>query len=249
MLLSIVIPFCDNDYKLLDRAINSIREHIKFNDYEIVVVDNREEKKEEKISLENIKIISKGYNFYTFESRRFGFQNSTGKFIWNFDADDEMIGDLFEEDIKEDYEFLQMYYLHDEKTRPKPIPLLKRYNPSLFGPCVWSRLYRRDLLEKIYTRLEKPIIVPKFEDRILFDFVLSYNPKYEYIERPIYMYNHSVSTTNTKLVERVDKIGIGGYDYPYEVLGKPNAAEDLKRRVGIICQNLKRNRRFNTQMC
>lgn len=258
MLLSVVIPFCDNDYMLLDRAINSIREHIKFNDYEIIVVDNRETKKEEKVILKNMKVISKGYNIYTFESRRFGCQNSQGTYIWNFDADDEMIGDLFEEDIKDGYDFLQIYYLHDENTKPRPAPLLKRYPPNMFGPCVWSRLYKKDLLKKIYTRLEKPILVPKFEDRILFDFVMSYNPKYEYIERPIYMYNHSISTTNTRLMEKVDKIGMEGYTYPYQILGKPSIAEDLKRKVGSMyqklkkaeerkCQNLKESSNLNIQ--
>ena len=42
MILSIVIPFCDNDYQFLDRAVSSIKEHVKFDDYEIIAVFQRD---------------------------------------------------------------------------------------------------------------------------------------------------------------------------------------------------------------
>ena len=92
MLLSVVILFTDHDYMLLDRAVNSIKEHIKFSDYEIIAVDNRE-KKEISINIEGVKIVTQNKNLYTFEGRRFGFNNSSGDFIWNFDTDDRMVGE------------------------------------------------------------------------------------------------------------------------------------------------------------
>jgi hypothetical protein len=58
---------------------------------------------------------------------------------------------------------------------------------------------------------------------------MSYDPKYEYIERPIYEYNISKSTTNFTVKEKVDKIGKNGYDYPYTILGRPKTAQFLKR--------------------
>jgi hypothetical protein len=72
------------------------------------------------------------------------------------------------------------------------------------------------------------------------------------------MYNHSISTTNTRLMEKVDKIGMEGYTYPYQILGKPSIAEDLKRKVGSMyqklkkaeerkCQNLKESSNLNIQ--
>lgn len=247
MLLSVVILFTDHDYMLLDRAVNSIKEHIKFSDYEIIAVDNRE-KKEISINIEGIKIVTQNKNLYTFEGRRFGFNNSSGDFIWNFDTDDRMIGDLYAEDIKPDVDFMQMFFKFDADSKRRMILLLHKEIPSHYGPNVWSRLYNRKLLEKIYSRLEKPVIVPKFEDRILFDFVMSYKPKYEYIERPIYEYNASRSTTNFTVKDKVDKIGLDGYDYPYEVLGRPENAYTLKQRAKYyICQNSKENRFLNTQ--
>ena len=247
MLLSVVILFTDHDYMLLDRAVNSIKEHIKFSDYEIIAVDNRE-KKEISINIEGVKIVTQNKNLYTFEGRRFGFNNSSGDFIWNFDTDDRMVGDLYAEDIKPDVDFMQMFFKFDADVKHRMILLLHKEIPSHYGPNVWSRLYNRKLLEKIYSRLEKPVIVPKFEDRILFDFVMSYKPKYEYIERPIYEYNASRSTTNFTVKDKVDKIGLDGYDYPYEVLGRPETAYALKQRAKYyICQNSKENRFLNTQ--
>lgn len=247
MLLSVIILFTDHDFMLLDRAVNSIKEHIKFSDYEIIAVDNREKEKSS-VCIDNVKIITQGKNLYTFEGRKFGFNNSSGKFIWNFDADDRMIGDLFEEDIKQEMDFMQMFFSYDPDFKRNPIVIHHIESPRSYGPNVWTRLYNRDLLQKIYDRLEKPVIVPKFEDRILFDFVMSYHPKYAYIERPIYEYNASKSTTNNTVKEKVDKIGIDGYDYPYEVLKRPYMAKELKNRVTqLICQNLKESSSTNFQ--
>jgi hypothetical protein len=59
-------------------------------------------------------------------------------------------------------------------------------------------------------------------------------------------------------MEKVDKIGMEGYTYPYQILGKPSIAEDLKRKVGSMyqklkkagerkCQNLKESSNLNIQ--
>ena len=56
MLLSVVILFTDNDSSFLEGAIKSIRNNIKFSDYEIILVDNRNNQKEE-ISLNKEKVI------------------------------------------------------------------------------------------------------------------------------------------------------------------------------------------------
>ena len=126
MLLSVVILFTDNDSSFLEGAIKSIRNNIKFSDYEIILVDNRNNQKE-KIFLNDVKIVSKGYNLNCFEGRRFGFENSKGDFIWNFDVDDLMIGELYKEDIKKEVDFMQMYYSFPPGSKRNPI--LKKHLP------------------------------------------------------------------------------------------------------------------------
>lgn len=229
MILSVVILFTDHDYMLLDRAISSIKEHVKFNDYEIILVDNRDNQSI-KIERNDVKIVTQNKNLYTFEGRKFGFSFTQGQFVWNFDADDRMIGDLYKEDIKEEYDLLQMFYSFETKT-PQESLIHRRSKLYLYGQNVWSRLYNRNLLQKIYDRIDKPIRVPKFEDRILYDFVMSYDPKFEYIERPIYEYNSSKSTTNKTLNRKIEKIGIDDYTYAYKIVGDERMGKELQNRV------------------
>jgi glycosyltransferase involved in cell wall biosynthesis len=208
--------------------VSSIKEHIKFDDYEIIAVDNREKEKSP-INIENVKIVSAGNNLGMFEGRRFGFKYTQGKFVWNFDVDDLAIGDLYLEDFK-DVDFIQTYYLYNPESNRKA--LLDKHLPSAYGANVWSRYYSRNILEKAYGLLNKPVIVPIFEDRLLFDLVNSFKPTYDYIERPIYQYNYSNVTNPEEIERRTKEMGTDSYDYVYiEVLKKPWWASLLKEKL------------------
>lgn len=252
MILSVVILFTDYDYMLLNRAVSSIREHIKFNNYEIIAVDNRDQNKD-LISIFNVKIITQNKNLYTFEGRHFGFKQSSGKYIWNFDADDVMIEDLYLEDFPlVDTDFIQINFESADKAKPK---LEFGRHPFNYGCSVWSRFYNRNILEKVYSKLEKKIYVPKFEDLLLLDLVWSLKPKYEYINKRLYQYNCLGSNTNKNLKTNIEKLGFDSYYYIYEmVLGKKGYANSLKNRILRIleveekkCRNLKKNKNIASQ--
>ena len=133
-----------------------------------------------------------------------------------------------------------MYYLFNPESNKKPI--LTKHLPRAYGWNVWSRLYNRNILRKIYDRIEKPVDIFMFEDKILFDFVNSYKPKYEYIERPIYQYNVSNATNrpeNVKKNEKLLKTGLEDYDYIYGVMGKKYMAKELKNRIERLLQGAK----------
>lgn len=229
--LTIIILFCDNDYQYLDRAVSSIKEHIKFNDYEIIAVDNREKEKTP-INIEGVRVISKGYNLNCFEGRRFGFENSNGEYIWNFDVDDLMVGDLYLEDFKNKVDFYQIFYRCDKSTGYAQFQ--KKHLPRGYGWNVWTRFYSAELLKKVYSKIDKPVNVFMFEDRILFDFVSSFKPTYDYIERTIYEYNVSNATNTPKKVKEnagLIKTGFDEYSYLYNLIKKPWIANELKERV------------------
>ena len=228
MILSIVIPFCDSDYQFLDGAVNSIKKHVKFDDYEIIAVDNREKEKST-ISIEDVKIVSKGYNLGCFEGRKFGVQNSQGKFIWNFDVDDLMVGDLLREDIKEDADVLQMFYIYNTGQRHD-----KKMLPVEYGINVWSRLYKAEILKNFYSKLERPVNIFLREDLILFDVVRKNARVWKYIPKVIYEYNFKNATYNKdRKTKDVREASIEDYRYVYEILGDPKKAEcvfnDVKR--------------------
>ena len=230
MILSIVIPFCDNDYQFLDGAINSIKKHVKFDDYEIIAVDNREKEKSA-INIKDIKIVSKGYNIGCFEGRKFGVQNSQGKFIWNFDVDDLMIGDLFREDIKEDADVLQMFYIYNTGQRYD-----KKMFPIEYGINVWSRLYKAEIVKNFYAKLERPVNIFLREDLILFDAVCKSARVWKYIPKVIYEYNFKNATYNKdRKIKDVKEANFEDYKYVYEILGDPKKAEfvfdDIKKII------------------
>lgn len=232
--LSVIILFCDEDSSFLERAISSIRQHIKFSNYEIIAVDNRERDKMP-INIDGVKFISKGYNLNCFEGRRFGFENSNGKYIWNFDVDDLMVEDLFEEDIKLGYDFLQMFYTYNKGSGY--VPLSKKHLPRCYGWNVWSRLYNRNILQKVYSKIEKPVNVFMFEDRILFDFINSMKPTYEYIEKHIYEYNVSNASNtpqNIKKYKKLIKTGLDDYEYLYNLINQPCTVKELRKRIEIL---------------
>lgn len=237
MLLSVIILFTDDDCSFLERTIYSIKKGIKFSNYEIILVDNRTSNKSE-IKIDNVKIVTKGYNLNCFEGRRFGFENSKGDFIWNFDVDDLMIGELYEKDINKSVDFMQMYYLFNPESNKKPI--LTKHLPRAYGWNVWSRLYNRNILQKIYSRIDRPVNIFMYEDRILFDFVNSYKPTYEYIERPIYQYNISNATNipenKNKNLDLI-KTGWDEYDYVYDILGKPYISKEIKKMIKWIIEH------------
>ena len=184
MILSIVIPFCDSDYQFLDRAVSSIKEHVKFDDYEIIAVDNREKEKAP-ISIDGVNIVSKGYNLGCFDGRRFGVQHSQGKFIWNFDVDDKMVGDLFRDDIADDADVIQMFYVSNVGLRYDKLML-----PLAYGFNVWSRLYKANIVKDFYNKIDRPIKVFIREDKLLFDAVCKVAHLWKYIPRVIYEYNY-----------------------------------------------------------
>ena len=251
MFLSVIILFTDYDYMLLDKAINSIKEHIKFNDYEIIAVDNREQNRSF-LSIPGVKIITQGKNLYTFEGRRFGFKHASGKYIWNFDADDLMIEDLYLEDFpEEEKDFIQFNYTFNDKNK-KEVEF--NQHPYRYGNNVWSRFYNKSILEKVYLKLEKEICVPKFEDKILLDLVWYFKPSYCYINKRIYQYNILGSTTDKRLKNNVKKLGFEGYYYAYGLIGKQNFAKSLENIITCIieieerkCRNLKENKNIASQ--
>jgi hypothetical protein len=239
MILSIVIPFCDNDYQFLDRAVSSIKEHVKFDDYEIVAVDNREKDKSQ-ININNVKIVSSGHNLGCFDGRRFGVSYSQGIFIWNFDVDDLMVGDLYREDIKEDADVMQMYYIYNTGPRYD-----QKMLPVSYGVNVWSRLYKAEIVKNFYAKLEKPIKIFMREDSLLFDAVYRTAKVWKYIPKVIYEYNFKNARFNkynkgnnkkSKMSEQEAKETYENYKYIYNILGTPEKADALFRRVKEVSE-------------
>ena len=206
MLLSIVVLFCDYDVCYLNQAISSIKKNVKFSDYEIIAVDNRETNKDPLI-LDNVKVITKGYNLNCFEGRRFGFENSSGEYIWNFDADDLMIDRLYKEDLT-GAEAYQLFYKMDDG------PIFdKKVHFSWFRQGAWCRIYKREILKKVYSRIDRPVNIFMREDLLLLRLVQKEVKQWDYITRVIYQYNHSLASYRLKSPKRAKESSEEDYQY------------------------------------
>jgi len=100
MILSIVILCCDKDYQMVSSLLNNIdnvwyEQHDSFLDYEVIIVDNRENEADKDVDWEHhkadITIHKSGSNIMQFAARAIGTQLAKGDYIWFIDADDSIL--------------------------------------------------------------------------------------------------------------------------------------------------------------
>lgn len=100
MILSIIILCCDKDYQMVSSLLNNIynvwqEQHDSFLNYQIIIVDNRENEADKDVDWYaykgNIAIYKSGGNIRQFASRAVGTQFTKGDYIWFVDADDHIL--------------------------------------------------------------------------------------------------------------------------------------------------------------
>lgn len=229
MKLSIIILFCDKDVKYLHDLLKQLEGHV-FCNYEIILIDNRTKDKTEIIT--KYKIIKPKENIYLFEGRRIGFENSTGDYIWFVDVDDDIIGDVYQDDFNQNTDIIQFYYDINGWQIPPGV-----HEPiEQFGPGVWCRFFKATKLQEVYKPItRRNLKVHTFEDEILLNLVLQTNSSYSYIDRMIYKYRIDRSNIIKLKIKKFTKEDferyIVGYDeLPYLFSFCKNKDELMKKR-------------------
>lgn len=91
MLISIIIPFYDNDYDKIPHIVNELNK-LTFSK-EVIFVDDRNDKTED-ISIPSQYKLVRSHELFdnvgTFEARRSGALNAIGDYIWFIDIDDKL---------------------------------------------------------------------------------------------------------------------------------------------------------------
>lgn len=185
MTLSIVAAFCDKDYKLIPNLLINIEEKVHI-PHEIILIDNREEFKDDPVNFTPATVYSKGCNAYQFEARRFAVQFCKGDYIWYIDSDDEICT------VKEDLNFTEDVIMFNYGifinviTLPytwqivKEVFKRKRFtsiNKSEFkNYCItdnpwdiccctlWNKWIKRSLMEDIIKDIPENLIIVASED-------------------------------------------------------------------------------------
>lgn len=191
---SYIILTCDKDYDFLPDCLESIN-RLK-GEKEIIIVNNGT--KEIKNS------ITAGYNLNCVEGRRFGFKNSSGDYVRFIDADDVVLNEIDESKHNEDIIQCSVALKYFEDKEPIiRVAVTKKNILRNYANGLWSRVFKRSFLEKVYGQL--PEMKNKFwgEDRILMEYAMMENPEIAFDPTVIYQYNEyrSASTNKNKYGE------------------------------------------------
>ena len=145
-----------------------------------------------------------------------------------------MVGDLFRDDIADDADVIQMFYISNVGLRYDKLML-----PLAYGFNVWSRLYKANIVKDFYNKIDRPIKVFIREDKLLFDAVCKVAHSWKYIPRVIYEYNYKNAAhnrSNKKKYPESENIAetFEAYKYIYTLLGMPQKTSGIIERVQEI---------------
>lgn len=212
-MLSIIITFCDKDFKYLNDLIESIKQKVKI-PYEIILVDNRKENKEIIQNKESYKILV--FENKTNFSRYKAVFSASGKKIWFIDVDDE----IFEID-----ETFSKYLNYEEKIINFSVYdyINKFYYLSDVG--MWNKWLDTKTCQEEFKKF-KDYEIRNNDDSLM----LSALKKYEniiIIPKKIYIYRRDRGNFSYKRKENVDF-------FKHLLLGLEHLEEELKL---IDCEN------------
>lgn len=171
MILSIVILCCDKDYMMVSSLLNNIRnvwqeQHDSFLDYEVIIVDNRENEADKHVDWNNnanVIVHKSGSNIMQFASRAIGTRLAKGDYIWFVDADDSIVNipivnTIFSETI--DILFFSTTASSSNLMRYEDLPeglyAADDVYENFFGMAIapWNKIIKGSLLIDIYTEID-----------------------------------------------------------------------------------------------
>ena len=172
MRLSFVILCCDKDYQMVSSLLNNVynvwqEQHDSFDDYEVIIVDNRENETDKDVDWhaydDSIKIYKSGSNIMQFASRAIGTQLAKGDYIWFVDADDSILEIPRIPPIE--YSYPAMLYfsttanstnLMSYEDMPEGYYKADTVYEKFFGMAIapWNKIISRGLLMDIYKSID-----------------------------------------------------------------------------------------------
>jgi glycosyltransferase involved in cell wall biosynthesis len=192
-MISIVILFCDKDFKYIPDLIKNIQEKVNV-PYELVFVDNREENQEDFNVETNWKYFSFGYNAKQVQGRKKGIEIASGDYIWFVDADDKVLevsadmGSL----CNRDYDFI-VFKKSIEKLFSNQ-PLLYRDILYKTGVQLWDKWVKTSVLRKVEEHIPTTLSGTASEDFMLVIGGLKYSKSVYFYPQEIYEYQRQRST-------------------------------------------------------
>lgn len=223
MLISIIIPFYDNDVNNIPNIIQELKK-LSFSK-EVIFVDDRNDKSVNIDLPSEYKIIKSSQfinNVGTFEARRSGTLEAIGDYIWFIDIDDKL-NDITRLPTNEDvvaYEYSLLFndnklidsymlkYLNCTKMELKSthnIKAILKYS----GLGLWNKLFKREILLKTFNKIPFLNKFTKNEDGYTYFEILKNSNIVGFKFEHIYIYcnpnKHESKMKELKLVNKLDE--------------------------------------------
>ena len=205
---SVIIPvYNSSEYlrKCLDSLVNQ-----KFNDIEIIVVNDGSTDDSEKIVREYVSKYN-NINLYTITNhgqayaRNYGFSKANGEYVAFVDSDDYVSLDLFFElnkkIKKKKYDMILFNYtvvnnegnvLFVKKYKCENLDDVSDIEYLFSDPSPCNKIYKKKFLDKANFKLPEGII---YEDYCYFPTLVKYEPSIGYVDKEFYYYFYSDSST------------------------------------------------------
>lgn len=238
MKLSCVILMCDKDWFLVEKLIQNINEKVKINK-EIIVIDNREQYKNEEIDFKDAKVFSKGKNLYQLESRRWAIEELVNNdYVWFIDGDDQVCEvdnvdythDVICFNFTTDNESVfECTYNNEEEFFGEDVLTGYVVNSSI--SCLWNKWIKTDVLKKAISLIPKNEEISASEDTIFVLLSYKYAKSYIHINNVYYMYNTTHSNAVRQSYEKIEQFRaiLKGHNNAYSIIMSSFSTYELDR--------------------
>lgn len=255
--LSVIVLFCDKDFQYIPNLLKQLDKKLACN-YELILVDNREKNKTEISAINefyenhNGFCITPGRNLGQVVAKKTAFEQSSGKYIWFFDGDDEpcdVITQTLLESLKEDLIVFNFGYCREDNDEQIYIECSNEDKRKFtgfkdaeyltkIGVTCWNKFIYRKILEKIFSYVKTDKVVSVNEDVWLMSATL--NKSRVVREIPLYIYNNrpdrGISNNSITSITNFKKI-IQGYNETMKLF-RTEFPKDCK----LYCESLKRKK-------
>lgn len=230
--LSIVVIFCDKDFKYLNEIYTKIRNNIEGIEYEIVLMDNRETNKEPIPFINNSDIIyvNMGGNKRQFAARIESAKHISKRYTMFIDGDDN-INKISPKDIHDFYPLVDTILYNYETTiygKKMIFNPQSRHNVNYIRVTddlynilhkydlivLWEKFIRSDILKKSFQNINSNLKIICNEDSILSYNLFNYTNIIQFTDKVFYINNadRGLSTAEDLSYDKYIELSTGFFE-------------------------------------
>lgn len=259
--LSIIVIFCDKDFKYLNEIYTKIRNNIENLDYEIILMDNRESNKEPISFVNNSDVIyvNMGGNKRQFAARIESVKYISKRYTMFIDGDDN-INKISSKDVYDFYPLVDTILYNYETTifgKKMIFNPLSRHNVNYI--CVtddlytilhkydlivlWEKFIRSDILKKSFQNINSNLRIICNEDCILSYNLFNYTNIIQFSDKIFYINNseRGLSTAEDLNYDKYIELSTGffeGQKLLKGLLDKDSYTKEIVRTIKYLLGRL-----------